>query len=322
MQTSVRWPPVAAVAGAIALLSGCGGFIGSPAVTSSSGGSQQSRVLAPLATRGDLLYVANKTASEGVSVLSFPEGTLVARIKQVGKVRGICSDKDGNVWMTTNESGARPFHLYKFRHGGTKPVEVRTTRRDEYGCAVDPTTGDLAAISYGGSEDGVVDIWPKGRIGKPTVRFVGIPPSGCAYDDSGDLFVDGGGSNGVALGELVKGEKYFKELTVGKNSGWIVGSVQWDGTYVALGTATISGSSSIYRIRISSERGKIVSMVHLQHLSNWPQFVIFNGEIVATQSGAVVRKVGLYHYPSGGKALDVFSGFDDPTGMAISTAPN
>lgn len=70
------------------------------------------------------------------------------------------------------------------------------------------------------------------------------------------------------MGELVKGEKYFKELTVGKNSGWTIGSVQWDGTYVALGTATISGSSSIYRIRISSERGKIVSIVHLQHLSN------------------------------------------------------
>ncbi|HLY03830.1 MAG TPA: hypothetical protein VKR56_15195 [Candidatus Cybelea sp.] len=312
MKTAVRWRPVTAVAGVIAVLSGCGGSNGLPTA---------SGVAAPLATRGDLLYVANKRASDGVSVLTFPQGKLVARITQIGRVRGICSDTSGNVWMTTFRKGNGPFNIYKFRHGGTNPVEVRTTRRYDYACAVDPTTGNLAAVSYGGSEDGVVDIWPGGRKGRPNVYFVAIPPSGCAYDDNGDLFVDGVGSDGVALGEFVKGEKYFKDLIIGRNSGWAVGGVQWDGTYVTLGTATISGSASLYRIQVSGERGKIASMVHLQQLSGWPQFAIVNGEIVATQRGAVVRTIGLYEYPGGGKALDVFSGFDDPVGMTISVAP-
>lgn len=303
-------------AAAVTLLFGCGGFNGSPFVASEGGAA------ALESTAGDLLYVANRQASYGVSVLKFPQGTLVATIKQIGAVRGVCSDASGNVWMTAFVKGTRrPFYLYKFRHGGTKPVEVRNTHRYGYGCAVDPTTGDLAVISYGGSSDGVVDVWRGARQGRPAVYYIGIPPAGCAYDDHGDLFVDGIGGTGAALTELVKGGKNFSFITLGKNASWTVANVQWDGTYVALSASTISGSASIYRVRISGERGRIVGMVHLAHLASYPHFVIANGEIVATQSGSVIRRAGVYNYPAGGKALDVFSGFHDPAGMTISVEP-
>jgi hypothetical protein len=308
-------------AAAVALLSGCGGSNGLPVAPSSNGASVQSGVVAPPATSGDLLYVANKRVSDGVSVLTFPRGTLVSTIKQVGRVRGICSDTSGNVWMTTLGRGSGPFHAYKFRHGGTKPVEVRNTPRSAYGCAVDPTTGNLALISYGGSSDGAIEIWPGARKGRPAVYFTGFAPDACTYDDNGDLFVDGLGGTGVALAELVKGRKNFADVTLGKNSGWTVSSVQWDGTYIALGVSTISGSSSIYRVQVAGRRGKIVDMVHLQHLARWPHFAIVNGEIVATQRRPVVRRIGLYEYPGGGRALNVFSGFDDPVGMAVSVPP-
>ncbi len=317
MKIEVRWPPMAAVAAVIALLSGCDSL---PVAPSLNGTVLQSGASAPRATGGDLLYVVNKRAANGVSVLAFPQGTPVAKIR-IGDVRGICSDTSGNVWMTTYGRGGGPFHIYKFRHGGTKPVEALNTRRYAYGCAVDPTTGDLAAISYGGSEDGVVDIWRGGRKTRPGVYFTGIPPSACAYDAKGDLFVDGIGGTGVALAELVKGAKYFTDVTLGNNAGWTVGSVQWDGTYVTLGVGTISGSSSVYRVQVSGKRGKIVDMVHLQHLAGWPHFVIVSGELVATQRSRFVRRIGVYEYPAGGKALDVFSGFDDPVGMTISAAP-
>jgi hypothetical protein len=191
MQIAVRWPSVAAVVGGIALLSGCGGSNGLPVAPSSSGASRQSGAVAPHATSGDLLYVANKHPSDGVSVLTFPEGKLVATIKQIAAVRGICSDTSGNVWMTTSGTGSHPFHAYKFRHGGTKPVEALNTRRDAYGCAVDPTTGNLAVISYGGSSDGTVEIWRGARTGRPAVYYIGFGPDACAYDDNGDLLVDG-----------------------------------------------------------------------------------------------------------------------------------
>jgi hypothetical protein len=320
MYSAARWPRLAAVVAGIALLSGCGGN-GLPVASFSSVASPQSRALAPPATSGDLLYVANKTASEGVNVLTFPQGSRVTTIKQIGRVASICSDTSGNVWIATIRKGSDPFYLYKFRHGGTKPVETRHTRRAASGCAVDPTTGNLAVVSYGGSSDGLVDIWPGARKGKPTFFFTGFGPAGCAYDDSGDLFVDGIGGTGVALAELVKGGKNFTDLTLGKNSGWTVTNVQWDGTYVAVAASTKSGLASIYRIQVSGERGKIVQMVHLQNLASSPHFVIANGEIVATQRGPVVRKIGLYDYPAGGKALDVFSGFDGPHGLAISVKP-
>jgi len=318
MQAAVRWSPVAAVAGIIALLWGCSAL----PFDFAQGRLAQDDMppSAPSATSGDLLYVANKGASEGVSVLTFPQGTLVATIKQIGSVRGICSDTSGNVWMTTSNSGSDPFHIYKFRHGGTKPVEVLNTHRYTYGCAVDPTTGNLAVISYGGSEDGVVDIWRGAHKGKPAVYYIGIPPSACAYDFSGNLFVDGAGGAGAALTELVKGAKRFTSISLRNNAGWTVGSVQWDGTYVTLGVGTISGSSSIYRVQLSGERGKVVKPVHLQHLASWPHFVIVYGEIVATQRGSAGRRIGLYKYPGGGKTLDVFSGFDHPAGMTISVA--
>jgi hypothetical protein len=298
------------------LLVGCGALNGPPFVSSSRGAA------ALETTSGDLLYVANKRLSKGVNVLTFPQGTLVATIKQIGSVRGICSDTSGNVWMTASfNKGADPFHLYRFRHGGTKPIETRNLRRSAYGCAVDRTTGNLAVISYGGSSDGTVDIWRGAREGRPAVYFTGFAPSACAYDDNGDLFVDGPGGTGVALAELVKGGKNFTDVTLRKNAGWTVGSLQWDGTYVTLGVSTISGSSSIYRVQVTGERGKIVDMLHLQHLARWPRFAIVNGEIVATQRGPVVRRIGLYEYPGGGKALDVFSGFDDPAGMTVSVPP-
>jgi hypothetical protein len=321
-QIAVRWLHPAAVAGAIALLSGCGVLRQDmPLVTPPSNGvALDGGVVAPPATSGDLLYVANKRPSD-VSVLTFPQGRLVATIKQIGRVQSVCSDTSGNVWMTTFVKGSDPFHLYKFRHGGTKPVEARIIRRSAYGCAVDPTTGNLAVISYGGSSDGEVQIWRGARKGRPAVYFTGFAPAACAYDGNGDLFVDGLGGTGVALAELVKGTKNFTDVTLGKNAGWTVGSAQWDGTYVTLGAATISGSSSIYRVQISGDRGKIVDMVHLQHLASWPHFVIVNGEIAATQRGPVVRRIGLYEYPAGGKAVDVFSGFDDPLGMTVSVEP-
>lgn len=317
MQIALRWQPVSVIATAIGLLSGCGGSNGLPVSSSSSGSSMRSGVLPRPATTGDLLYVANRFTTDGVSVLTFPQGTLVATIKHIGKVGSICSDSSGNVWMTTF-GRSQPFYIYRFRHGGTKPVEALSTRRYANGCAVDPKTGDLAVISYGGSEDGVVDIWRGARKGRPTVRYVGIPPAACAYDNDGDLFVDGAGGAGVALQELVEGNKNFTNVDLGNNAGWTVGSVQWDGRYVAIGAGTISGSSSIYRVQVSGTRGKIVDMVHLQHLASWPHFVIANGEIVATQRGKIVRRAGLYEYPSGGKRLAVFSGFDNPTGITIS----
>jgi hypothetical protein len=165
-------------AAVVALLSGCGGLNG-PRFVPSEGGA------ALKATSSDLLYVANKRASDGVSVLTFPQGTLVATIKHIGRVQGICSDTSGNVWMTTFVKGSDPLHLYKFRHGGTKPVEARIIHRSAHGCAVDPTTGNLALISYGGSSDGEVQIWRGARKGKPAVYFIGFGPAACAYDDNG-----------------------------------------------------------------------------------------------------------------------------------------
>lgn len=274
------------------------------------------------AQRGDLLYVANRRESEGVSILTFPQGTPIGKIDGIGKPKAVCADRSGNVWVASYQPGPDPFKLYKFRRGETKPIEALKPHRDVYGCAVDPSTGNLATISYGGSSDGVIDIYAGARKVKPAVYFTAGPPAACAYDDSGDLFVDGAGSLGVELLELVKGAKYFTNVSLGRNSGWWIGSVQWDGTDVALGIGTISGSSSIYRVKVSGTRGKIAAMVQLQHLARWPHFAFVDGQILATQGGHGVRRLGLYDYPSGGKQLQEFSGFHDPLGIAISVAPN
>ncbi len=270
--------------------------------------------------RGDLLYVANQTAKYGVNILTFPAGTIVTTISKIGQPRGICSDPHGSVWVTVLRSGPRPFYIYKFAHGGTKPIASIDAGKAVYGCAVDPATDDLAAIGVHFSSAGEIDIWPP--KGKPVVIPISFKGVGLSYDNHSNLFIDGVELNGKrALMELPKGSEKLTRVNLGKLPTWNPGAVQWDGKYVDVGIGSSLKKSFILRVEVSSSGGKVVGTVQLEGLARWPMFAIDDDHIGATKRHALgVTQVGLYKYPAGGRQLNDLSGFYDPVGMAISVS--
>jgi hypothetical protein len=73
---------------------------------------------------------------------------------------GICSDTEGNIFVDDGR------WVLKYKHGGKKPSGSLTKSGDQvFGCASDPTTGNLAVISES-SEGSEVAVYRNAR-GRP-----------------------------------------------------------------------------------------------------------------------------------------------------------
>jgi hypothetical protein len=301
-------------AAVVTLLLGCGGLNGPPFVSSEGGAA------AINATSGELLYVANDGASEGVSIVALPRGRRTARITNIGGPTGICSDASGNVWVSAYDHATRKYHLDKFVHGGTKPTERLAVPGGSFGCSVDPATGDLATWVASAGSAGKVEVFPGARRGKPVVYVTDFEPVSATYDNQGNIFADGIVNSGdFIFEELSKGSEHFSVVRLNKPAS-NPGSVQWDGKYVVVGVGFISDPPVLYRLRISDYRATVAQRIPLQGLGSPARFWIADGNVVATQRAYTVRRIGLYDYPAGGQ-LATFSGFYKPVGMTVSVAP-
>jgi hypothetical protein len=129
-------------------------------------------------------------------------------------------------------------------HGGTPPIQTRNPGGDLGGCAVDPTTGNLAVTrmepTLGSQGHGAVLVYP-GATGAPTTYYSMQMETYtyCAYDHSGNLYVNGNNrqSGNYQLAELPAGQKKFTLLTLSKRpkTNLTLGGVQWDGKNIVIG---------------------------------------------------------------------------------------
>jgi hypothetical protein len=308
------------ICAAAAFLAGCGGSqppIGTP------GAMPQSHALATTGNRGaswmlpgakmqDLLYVSSYSPTEGVhvTVFSYPGGRRVGTLS-VRAASGLCSDKAGNVYIVEEPD------IVEYAHGGTNPI---ATFDDAYngpnGCAVDPTTGDLAV--GGGCFPSTafcanVAIFTD-RNSPPAVYvdYNYILFSWCTYDNQGNLFANGRnfhhGESGLV--ELSKGSSTLKTITVQNGNIHGGGAIQWDGTHLAL--ARIHGGNkpepaTIYQLQISGQSGTVVNTIQLNgsrasQLVDFDytlEFWITNHTIVSPRTTGGDR-AGLWQYPGGG----------------------
>jgi hypothetical protein len=131
-----------------ALLAGCSGAqlpIRTPDAVSqtravATTGNRGRSWMLPEAKMQDLLYVSSSTATGAyqVSVFSYPGGRQVGTLS-VSAANGLCSDKVGNVYIVEDPD------VVEYAHGGTYPIATFDDLLfPTNGCAVDPTTGDLA----------------------------------------------------------------------------------------------------------------------------------------------------------------------------------
>ncbi len=263
----------------------------------------------PLAAGKDLLYVSGQ--SQGVTkIYSFPGVKLVGSLSNGGYTGGLCSDRNGNVFITTQSA------IYEYPHGLASPVAtLADPQASAYGCSVDGVTGSLAVISTTGVaiyRPAPHDEWhlPRLFVIKANVLYGG-------YDGSGNLFVDGRVTPSTPVFfELRKGGSRFQAVTL-NHSVPVPGNVEWDGSYLAIGD---NGNRLIHRFSFNGTHGTQVGTVTLTGPAEIHQFWI-QGNVFIGPAYKYDAFVGLWRYPYGGvKTKFVFQ--LQAYGATVSVAPH
>jgi hypothetical protein len=313
-----------------ALLAGCGGSqppIGAPGTMSYGASGQTAMQPTRAATKdpwsGDLLYVAT---GGDVYVLLYPSGKVVGRLG--ASAYSLCSDKRGNVFLVGGDQT-----VTEYSHSG-KLVETLAIYDVPSGCGVDPTTGNLAVPTYDYS---CVYIFPGAQsIGVQSIcndefTLVGL----CAYDNDGNLFLDGAVGGGPhhsyipGLAELPKGSTTFRNYLLPSRFGYDdYDSVSWDGAHIALSNPN---THSIYRMHVA-HKAKIVGTTHVHGWVGGFGYGGAGGTQTWLKDGMFIAQwhsnsqLAIWSYPAGGrpiKMLPAFAGSGTSVdGVVLSRAPH
>lgn len=305
------------ICAAAAILAGCSGSqapIGTPGVM------QQSRAITPQAggdgswmlpeaKTEDLLYATNVYT---VTVYDYKTGKHVGTLKHFYGPEYECSDAIGDVFITNGGD------LLEYAHGGKKSIATfSTSGYYPFGCAVDPTTGNLAVtLGRGGSYSGEVAVYPQAKgtptiYGSSTIQF-----AFCGYDNAGNLFLDGWfTAGGITFLELPSGGSSFETVTLNQEF-YSPGAVQWDGKYLAVGDDQVQ---KIYQFSISGSSGTLQGTTNLGSSQTVVQWWIRGGTVVGADDGP--STVWYWKYPAGGSPTkSITKNLFHPVGITLSVA--
>jgi hypothetical protein len=265
----------------------------------------------PAAKNMDLLYVSS---DDQLLVFSYPKGKLVGEITvPSGDFAGLCSDSAGDVFVTSEGSGFQGYVL-EYAHGGTEPISTLDDPGLPSGCAVDPTTANVAVTNTSADDPpyyhGDVVVFPNGQGPPKEYSDSSIPFFlFCSYDAAGNLIVDGYDYSGYGIAELLAGGQSLSDITLNQSIG--PSSIQWVDAYQAFVVADRSagprGSVYIYQVQISGSTGTVSGLTILknkQHRSSAAfQFWTGDGRIIGPGlvRGNVAGLLNFWQYPKGGR---------------------
>lgn len=316
---SHRWPTAAA---ALLALAACGAPQGSsmPSLQGAPSAPDARRAkswMLPEAKSEDLLYVANVYT---ITVYSYPKGKLVGTLNDFDKPYGECVDKSGNVWITDSTFAK----IYEYAHGGTKPIRtLNDVGWQPYGCAVDPTTGNLAVANYSdaSAREGNLVIYHKAKgYPKSYAGYSFYYYYYCGYDPKGNLYVNGLNDYGenFEFGELPKGGNQIKDILLPKTLAG-PGGIEWDGKYLALGD---SANAVIYQFTFGGGQATLEGTTPLTGAGlSVGQFGIAKSSVVTANQFFSGSGVLVFPYPTSGAATKTISkGVFYPFSAVISPA--
>ena len=226
----------------------------------------------------DLLYVTDGVAN--VYVYTYPGqhvGTLAGFIKPLGE----CVDAPGDVFIVSSTGGKRSSQsaiITEYAHGGKKPMETLKAPQLGSGCAIDPSTGNLAVAGSWddyGEYYAALSLFTKGSEGSgPSTTYAKSfnAFSLCGYDPQGNLYLSSESNSQEE--DLVRlpadSGDGFELISVGEplydyNAPV---SVQWDGKYVTVSSAPYHAPVKLYRLSISGSSAKVVGTTTLSSKSN------------------------------------------------------
>lgn len=310
------------------MLAACGG---SQPPTGASDTIPQSRAIAahderggswmlPEANSSDLVYTSD---GSWVFVYAYPSGELVGTLGGFQESEGLCSDKNGNVFIA--DVGTQ--EVVEYAHGGDAPIAtLNDSGNYPNGCAVDPSTGNLAVAGGLLGHRANVAIY-RAASGTPTIYPDDEDSmlAWCTYDSASNLFIDPWDQYGGSIVELPYGSGSLKYITVNHqiNPG---GAIQWDGDHLVLGNPSEKGHgpSTLYQLAISGSSASVIKTLTLyfgkgrdQNPRIGNQFWIFGRNILDTNH----REIATWRYPHGGYPTSRFikyGGF----GLTISRVPS
>jgi hypothetical protein len=273
----------------------------------------------PEAKSDDLIYAY--TDKDVIVVLSYPQGSEVGELSGFSAISGACVDAAGDVWVVNFS----PPEAIEYAHGGTTPIATLSDPGEEpVGCAVDPSTGNLAISNYYPSN---VAVYQRAQ-GNPTLYtdpdFGGY--ESCAYDDSGDLFVDGAVTVGE-IAELQPGSNAMQTVLLSEQI--LPRDLEWDGKYLAIvdGRGAPHGSIPVDRINILPSGGQVVGTTQLQspgghRPTEAVQYAIRGKTIAGPDRYAKRHEFSLlfWRYPKGENPTKVIRGIGSVNGAVISSA--
>lgn len=267
--------------------------------------------VSPDAKKIPLLYVSDLGTGD-VYIYAYRTGVLKGTLTGFTRPWGLCTDRTGNVLITDNAATV----IRKYAHGGAKPIAtLKDPGVTPGGCAVNPTTGDVAVanVSTLGSEPGDVAIYRKGHAPRRTFKDRGISYyEYVGYDGSGDLFVDGQKDGAFAFAELPAGSSSFTDISLDAGIQY-GGSIQWAGGHLAVGDYA---AERIDEFDIGPSGATEVGSTPLKGASFAVQFWIDGAKVVSPDaSGADVL---FWNYPAGGSPTSSVTGLKTPWGVTVS----
>jgi hypothetical protein len=265
------------------------------------------------AKNADLLYVSDSDRPGYLLAFSYPKGELVGQVTVPSPYpAGLCSDGAGNVFVATLGSVSQSY-VYEYAHGGTQPIATLTDPGQAYSCAIDPVTGNLAVTNYlstGGSQkyygDVAIFLHAEGSPStyfNPAISFYNY----CAYDDKGNLYVDGSAST-ATIGKLPVGDGSFSNITLTEDIEPL--SMQWTGARLVVSSLTHvqskHGPQPIYEIQVSGTNGVVTGpvLLHSPHDMNpygGVQFWLQGHTLIGPdRARGGNRFLNFWRYPAGG----------------------
>jgi hypothetical protein len=295
----------------LAMLAGCGGSQTNAVVPNSASQRLGSDLSQNAASRTqDLLYVSHHDDGS-VDIYSYPDGKYWGQLKDV-RASGLCSDNNGDVFIPAGDS------IREYAHGETRPIAVLhgSLGGIVQACAVDATTGNLA-VSGGTYPRFGVAVYSDAQ-GSP--KIYNLPNRKGAYlsstyDDKGNLFVESSTPKAVDVVELPKDAERVRSVALTGTQPVGIGSIQWDGKYIAILASNAAGSATVLRYSVLGNRAAFAGAIALKDAGGSAQSWIQGGKIVVPGSVGA----NIYGYPAGGVAAATIK---DQRGLqAVTVSP-
>jgi hypothetical protein len=267
-------------------------------------GTPPSSLISASTSQGPLIYA---TVRHGAEIFSYPDGKLVGALSINADAYGDCSDTDGDIFITTIASAGRG-KIFEFAHGGTQPIaEIRVRDGWPFSCTFDPTTGNLVTNDNVGSGPSFLELYRDAK-GKP-MRFSDpalYGYSGMAYDDAGNLYVDGlNYQNRATIGELARGSSEFVNFTLSLgSSGAYPGQIQFRGNLLAVDALPAQTQGVILHVRLEHKTAKIVGKTTLN--GTYIVFRLLDGGTAIGTELQGAHQIALWRYPAGGNPFKTF----------------